>query len=236
MDRDELLIERLISGELTEAERAVLERRAAQDPALGTRIVAERALTEDLAVLATLRAPDALHDAVMARLARQEARGWRRVARWFARRLELPAPTWALAAGLLLALGYALGRGAGAPPLEPPMTAGKAAAVAAGPTAAGPADHPACDASVLVRFVYAAPDASTVAVAGDFNGWEPAPMSRAESAAAFTTTLRIPAGTHEYVFVVDGQRFVPDPLAGRYRDDGFGNRNALIELAQVTDL
>ncbi|GMV42513.1 MAG: hypothetical protein AMXMBFR64_42290 [Myxococcales bacterium] len=236
MDRDELLIERLISGELTEAERAVLERRAAQDPALGARIVAEQALTEDLAVLATLRAPGALHDAVMARLAQREARGWRRVARWFGRRLELPAPTWALAAGLLLALGYALGRGAAAPPQDAPTAGGESGAVAAGPTATEPAAHPACDDAVLVRFVYAAPDASTVAVAGDFNGWEPAPMSRAESAAAFTATLRIPSGTHEYVFVVDGQRFVPDPLAGRYRDDGFGNRNALIELAQLTDL
>jgi 1,4-alpha-glucan branching enzyme len=32
----------------------------------------------------------------------------------------------------------------------------------------------------------------------------------------------LPAGQHEYMFVVDGERWVPDPLAGRYVDDGFG--------------
>ena len=32
----------------------------------------------------------------------------------------------------------------------------------------------------------------------------------------------LPAGPHEYMFVVDGERWVPDPLAGRYVDDGFG--------------
>ena len=40
----------------------------------------------------------------------------------------------------------------------------------------------------------------------------------------------LPAGQHEYMFVVDGERWVPDPLAGRYVDDGFGEgqQNSLL--------
>lgn len=255
MDRDELLIERLITGELTDAERAVLDRRARQDPALQERIVAEQRLSEDLSMLATLGAPNDLLDSVMACIERDESRGLRgllaRAARW---RFDLPVPAWGLAALVLVALGFGLGRTTGpastatapdaarhgatvadaATQLATPAAAPEAITAPVAPPAPSP-DAAACSHPVLVRFVYASPEATSVAVAGDFNGWEPSPMTRVEGAGAWTATVNIPSGTHEYVFVVDGKQFVPDPLAGRYREDGFGNRNALIELAQVTD-
>src|SRR6266480_2982560 len=42
-------------------------------------------------------------------------------------------------------------------------------------------------------------------------------------------TLTLPAGQHQYAFVVDGERWVPDPGAPAV-DDGFGRRNSVLTL------
>ena len=46
----------------------------------------------------------------------------------------------------------------------------------------------------------------------------------------------LPAGQHEYMFVVDGERWVADPLAGRYVDDGFGagRQNAVLIVRRAS--
>jgi len=41
-------------------------------------------------------------------------------------------------------------------------------------------------------------------------------------------TIVLPVGQHEYMFVVDGERWVADPNAGRYVDDDFGRENAVL--------
>jgi hypothetical protein len=90
---------------------------------------------------------------------------------------------------------------------------------------------PAADASnALVRFVFYAPDARVVAVAGSFNDWSPsaAPLARVENG-AWTVTLTLPLGQHQYAFVVDGQRWVADPAAPAV-DDGFGRRNSIVAV------
>lgn len=46
-------------------------------------------------------------------------------------------------------------------------------------------------------------DVRAVAVAGDFNKWKPAAMRR-EKDGAFSATLRILPGRHEYKFILDG--------------------------------
>jgi hypothetical protein len=83
---------------------------------------------------------------------------------------------------------------------------------------------------VTVRFVLAAPDARQVSVAGTFNQWDPraTPLVRTGSG-VWTATLRLPAGQHQYAFVVDGERWVPDPAAPAV-DDGFGRRNSVLTL------
>jgi hypothetical protein len=83
---------------------------------------------------------------------------------------------------------------------------------------------------VTVRFVLAAPDARQVSVAGTFNQWDPraTPLVRTGSG-VWTATLRLPAGQHQYAFVVDGGRWVPDPAAPAV-DDGFGRRNSVLTL------
>lgn len=84
---------------------------------------------------------------------------------------------------------------------------------------------------VTVRFVLVAPDARQVSLAGTFNQWDPqaTPLVRAAATGVWTATLRLPAGQHQYAFVVDGARWVPDPGAPAV-DDGFGRRNSVLTL------
>lgn len=114
----------------------------------------------------------------------------------------LLAPALAAAAALVLWLGR---------PASPPMTAPSAV--------------------VVVRFVLVAPGAHQVSVAGTFNRWDPAatPLVRSGAGDLWVATLALPPGQHQYAFVVDGARWVPDPTAPAV-DDGFGRRNSVLTL------
>ena len=91
--------------------------------------------------------------------------------------------------------------------------------------AMAPAPHD----TVFVRFDLSAPDAREVAVAGSFNGWRPESMQMVRSAGGvWSVTVPLAIGEHRYQFVVDGQRWVPDPTARALVDDGFGGRNSVI--------
>jgi len=83
-----------------------------------------------------------------------------------------------------------------------------------------------------VTLVFVAPQAKTVAVAGDFNSWQPArqPMRDESGGGVWTTTLKLAPGRYEYMFVVNGEKWVADPLARVRRPDGFGRENAVIDL------
>jgi hypothetical protein len=87
------------------------------------------------------------------------------------------------------------------------------------------------DATVTVRFVLTAPDAREVTVAGTFNQWDShaTPLVRTGPTGTWTATITLPAGQHQYAFVVDGVRWVPDPAAPAV-DDGFGRRNSVLTL------
>lgn len=51
-----------------------------------------------------------------------------------------------------------------------------------------------------------APEAQEVSIGGTFNGWDPSktPMSKSADG-TWRATLRLPTGSHEYKFVVDGK-------------------------------
>ncbi len=94
---------------------------------------------------------------------------------------------------------------------------------------------PVAERVVTVRFEVALPQARQVSLAGDFTRWQPrVPLKRnADGTGIWTAEVRLPPGDHEYIFVVDGKRWIPDPRAARYRDDGFGNRNAVLTVPSV---
>jgi 1,4-alpha-glucan branching enzyme len=87
---------------------------------------------------------------------------------------------------------------------------------------------------VYVQFVLDAPGAVSVAVSGDFNEWDRGAHRLDDPDGDGVWTGRVPVrpGIHEYMFVIDGERWVTDPGAQRYADDGFGNRNAVLAVPE----
>lgn len=80
----------------------------------------------------------------------------------------------------------------------------------------------------VVRFSLEAPDATSVAVAGDFTDWRPTvELQDRDGDGVWTGRARVEPGVHQYMFVVDESRWITDPEAERYASDGFGNRNAV---------
>ena len=132
---------------------------------------------------------------------------WRRAADWLTRpRVIRVAPAPAFAAFALLLL------------------------MAAFPWLRGSSPAPADD-TVYVQLFLEAPAASSVAIAGDFNGWSPTiNLEDRDGDGVWSGRLAVPPGIYEYMFVLDGSRWVTDPHAEWYSDDGFGNRNAVLAI------
>lgn len=81
---------------------------------------------------------------------------------------------------------------------------------------------------ILVQFRLYAPGADSVSLAGEFNRWmknETLLMRR--NGGLWSVEIPLEPGTYSYMFVIDGQEWVPDPEADLYRDDGFGYTNSV---------
>jgi hypothetical protein len=80
------------------------------------------------------------------------------------------------------------------------------------------------------RFRLHAPAAGSVAVVGDFNGWDPGqdPL-QAVGDGWWELFLPLDPGSYQYLYLVDGKTVVP-PESRVTVDDGFGGRNGLIEV------
>jgi hypothetical protein len=98
------------------------------------------------------------------------------------------------------------------------------------------ATAPAVTAGNAVRFVVAVPGAERVSLVGDFNAWnlEATPLAATEEEGVWSVTVPLPAGRHEYSFVVDGERWLPDPNAPRAGTADFGPANSVITVAGRT--
>lgn len=82
------------------------------------------------------------------------------------------------------------------------------------------------------HFRLEAPDADRVAVAGSFTDWRPdLELEDPDGDGVWTGSAPLEAGVHQYMFVVNGERWMTDPNADRYVADGFGNRNAVVAVA-----
>jgi anti-sigma factor RsiW len=81
-----------------------------------------------------------------------------------------------------------------------------------------------------VEVVLSAPGAASVAVVGDFNGWNPQRnlMVRSNRQGEWRGRLRLPRGTYQYSFVIDGTSWVKDPQARTHLADGFGGVNSVM--------
>jgi hypothetical protein len=86
---------------------------------------------------------------------------------------------------------------------------------------------------LTVSFVLDTPGARTVAVAGDFTDWQTSgyELSRRTTDGKWEITVRLRRDhSYTYAFVIDGERWVPDPGAPETVDDGFGGVNSILRL------
>jgi len=82
----------------------------------------------------------------------------------------------------------------------------------------------------IAQFVGRFPGARSVHVLGSFNDWRPGSIALEDQDhdGVWRATIVLPEGTYEYMFVVDGERWVPDHLAERLVADDFGRENSVV--------
>lgn len=82
---------------------------------------------------------------------------------------------------------------------------------------------------VYVAFRLDARGASRVELAGDFTAWKPAYALHESKPGVWSVVVPLEPGVHDYAFVVDGERWMPDPLAPTVAD-GFGGVNSRLAV------
>lgn len=78
------------------------------------------------------------------------------------------------------------------------------------------------------QFVLVAPEATSVSLVGDFNGWDPGVTPLVRRGDVWEVEVALDPGRHVYSFVVDGERWVPDAGAPLAPDDDFGRPSSVI--------
>jgi hypothetical protein len=86
------------------------------------------------------------------------------------------------------------------------------------------------EAPVKVQFVFDAKRASSVAVVGDFNGWDGSatPLERDSNSGVWSALVDVRPGRHLYAFLVDGKTLTLDPNAPRAKDSDYGTEQSVV--------
>ncbi len=221
------LIDRYLDGELTANEADELLAALRDDPELAVQLRGWERMLAAMGDLGAVAPSPGFASRVMERVRLAAVR--RPPARIAPPRQRSP---WAWAALLVLAFGGGF-LAANLAPVAMRTPDGRAAGSARfSPASAGGEGGEPSGALLPVRLVYAAEEehASSVSVAGSFNGWNHVLTPLRREGRIWTTLLLLPPGSYEYMFVLDGREWRTDPLALQTRDDGFGRRNAILEL------
>jgi len=208
-----------IDGTLNQADSERFEQTLAEDPAARTRFEELRRLAEMTRQLPDIDEPLDFTAGVMQRIQTLKHPWWIRLWYFLIRPHDLQvsvlgavSATTAVAA---LAVGVNLSW-----PIEPGQT-----------PAATTTDQ------YVMRFTYNDPHAERVYVAGSFNDWrkEQIPLTDSSGKGIWIGAVNLKPGMYEYMFYVDGH-WAPDDHALRYKDDGFGRKNAILELGTGDDI
>jgi 1,4-alpha-glucan branching enzyme len=84
-----------------------------------------------------------------------------------------------------------------------------------------------------VSFTFYAPEARSVAIAGTFNAWDTHKnrLSGPDNNSVWHIIIPLPEGRYEYLFIVDGKKWQPDPVVPEV-DDGFGGKNSVLLIGK----
>jgi hypothetical protein len=77
------------------------------------------------------------------------------------------------------------------------------------------------------------PDAQQVSVVGDWNNWDPEAqeLKKSTNDTLWVIEMKLEKGReYRYQFVIDGEKWVPDPDAAIKIDDGFGGVNSVLVI------
>lgn len=89
-----------------------------------------------------------------------------------------------------------------------------------------------------VHFILVNGSAKQVFLVGDFNGWskKQTPLTRAANQSAWTVSVPLTQGRHEYAFIVadeNGEHWVADPLTPVVEDE-FGTESSIVRVGPTT--
>jgi hypothetical protein len=83
---------------------------------------------------------------------------------------------------------------------------------------------------VAIELELADVQARTVAVAGDFNGWDAARMVQGADG-VWRVRLSLTPGRYQYAFVIDGEKWIADPHSSTVVDSGFSGSNSVLDVS-----
>jgi hypothetical protein len=83
---------------------------------------------------------------------------------------------------------------------------------------------------IAQQFVLNDRTAHSVAVVGDFNGWNPksAPMTRSPDGDLWSVTVAVLPGRHTFGYMVDDSIFTLDPRMPKTRDPDLGTEGSIV--------
>lgn len=209
MYKEREMLQRLLDGELNDSEREQILKAIDADPVLKRDY---EGFAETILALEDAKHPSAppyFTAEVMRRLPEQSVPLWKKASLFLFRPHTIRWNMATLAVMMLVVLSayvFLIGRGAM-----------QTATPEQGKTQ-----------TVMVTFRLQAPGAQSVALAGEFNKWmkNEILLTRSDNGEWYVE-VPLRAGTYAYMFVVDGNTWMPDPVADAYRDDGFGSRNSV---------
>ena len=217
--------QRYLDREMDPSEEAAFLARL--DEAERVELHATGAALSALERLPRVAAPVGLADRVMAEIRPPRQSALARLRAWMERR---PLLGWefagaALAASALFVVLAPLS-------LPPAGDALPQTALSSASSSLTRAAHAPSDESNALRFSLYAPQAGSVALVGDFNGWGSMSEVRLKPAGKgmWSVVVPLPSGRYQYAFLVDGQRWVTDPRAEQRVSDDFGRQNAVVTI------
>lgn len=225
MNEQELMVQRFLDQDLTPDERVSFLQAVDTDPALRRTWLNLELVVAEAAQLPRISPSAKFMSRLKAQVAPPPLSLWARV------RAAITVPhtlEWNLA-GAMAAVCLAVVAMAGVLRMIPERIVEVPVIQASAQTVAAQANP---ESKVFVRLVLLQPGAQSVAVAGDFNGWNPGQtkLERSEGG-MWTATIPLKPGRYQYMFVIDGKQWIADPLAGEASGDGFGSENAVLDVS-----
>ena len=84
-----------------------------------------------------------------------------------------------------------------------------------------------------VVFTYEDPNATSVALAGEFNNWNTSANLMEKEDGIWKITLTLASGSYQYKFFINGTEWKEDPNNPKTADDGYGGKNSVIVVGET---